>query len=204
MSFAKLLQSATAIAVVTLPCPAPRSTFGAIVKGVTPRSPADTRPKLTDDEALAWLDATIRDRAESREQWPRQTPNGEPIACSLEEIAESIADGIIANMDISETTVQALRALGGVAALNAHVLAVLDVESDDEDGIAVELPSDIGAMAYETPTSILIRRLAVKNPKLFKDIFIDVNKTPTLAQYNPFFITFESPNKEILLTGDNR
>ena len=63
--------------------------------------------------------------------------------------------------------------------------------------------ADIGAMAYETPTSILIRRLAVKNPKLFKDIFIDVNKTPTLAQYNPFFITFESPNKEILLTGDN-
>ncbi|MDO8574492.1 MAG: hypothetical protein Q7R86_02605 [bacterium] len=63
--------------------------------------------------------------------------------------------------------------------------------------------ADIGAMAYETPISILVRRLAIKNPKLFKDIFNDVNKTPTLAQYNPFFITFESPNKEILLTGEN-
>ena len=127
MSFAKLLQSATAIAVVTLPRPAPRSTFGAIVKGVAPRTLADTRPKLTDDEALAWLDATIRDRAESREQWPRQTPNGEPIACSLEEIAESIADGLLANMDVSETTVGGmgyyLQLLQGHACLD-HMLFV--------------------------------------------------------------------------------
>ena len=63
--------------------------------------------------------------------------------------------------------------------------------------------ADIGAMAYETPTSILIRRLAMKNPKLFKDVFHDVNKTPTLAQYNPLFVTFEAYGEDILLTGDN-
>lgn len=63
--------------------------------------------------------------------------------------------------------------------------------------------ADIGAMAYETPTSILIRRLAMKNQKLFKDIFSEIHKTPTLAQYNPFFITFEAQGEDILLTGDN-
>ncbi|MBI3589392.1 MAG: phenylacetate--CoA ligase family protein [Candidatus Liptonbacteria bacterium] len=63
--------------------------------------------------------------------------------------------------------------------------------------------ADIGAMAYETPTSILVRRLAMKSQKLFKDIFHNVNKTPTLAEYNPFFITFEAQGEDILLTGDN-
>ncbi|PIQ73356.1 hypothetical protein COV58_02990 [Candidatus Roizmanbacteria bacterium CG11_big_fil_rev_8_21_14_0_20_36_8] len=63
--------------------------------------------------------------------------------------------------------------------------------------------ADIGAMAFEDTTSILIRRLAINNKDLFKDIFTVTNKTPTLAQYNPEFINFESLNGEILLTGDN-
>ena len=63
--------------------------------------------------------------------------------------------------------------------------------------------ADIGAMAWETPTSILIRRLAVKDEKIFNEIFSPIQKTPTLAQYNPLFITFESVENEILLTGNN-
>ncbi|PIR89085.1 MAG: hypothetical protein COU07_02550 [Candidatus Harrisonbacteria bacterium CG10_big_fil_rev_8_21_14_0_10_40_38] len=63
--------------------------------------------------------------------------------------------------------------------------------------------ADIGAMAWETPTSILVRRLAMHSNKLFKDIFGPIEKTPTLAQYNPEFITFESVNGEIVLTGNN-
>jgi phenylacetate-CoA ligase len=63
--------------------------------------------------------------------------------------------------------------------------------------------ADIGTMAFETPFSILIRRIALKKPKLFKNIFSSANKTPTLAQYIPSFILFESPENEILLTGDN-
>jgi phenylacetate-CoA ligase len=63
--------------------------------------------------------------------------------------------------------------------------------------------ADIGAMAWETPLSILVRRYAMKNAKLFGQLFGEINKTPTLAQYNPFFITFESVNSDVLLTGDN-
>ena len=63
--------------------------------------------------------------------------------------------------------------------------------------------ADIGAMAFETPTSILIRRLAMEHKDLFARIFGDVCKTPTLAQYNPAFMTFEAPGGEILLTGNS-
>ena len=63
--------------------------------------------------------------------------------------------------------------------------------------------ADIGAMAFETPLSILIRRLATENEKLFRDLFRGINKTPTLAQYYPQFIQFEQQNGEIFLTGNN-
>lgn len=63
--------------------------------------------------------------------------------------------------------------------------------------------ADIGAMAFETPISILIRRLALKRKELFRALFSDINKTPTLVQYIPLFIDFEEVNGEIVLTGDN-
>ena len=63
--------------------------------------------------------------------------------------------------------------------------------------------ADIGAMAYETPLSILIRRIACKKPKLFNDIFGSIAKTPTLAQFNPLFVNFECVEGNIVLTGNN-
>ena len=63
--------------------------------------------------------------------------------------------------------------------------------------------ADIGAVAFETPLSILMRRIAVKKPELFKDIFTNTQKTPTLAQYMPDYINIEYVNDEILLTGNN-
>lgn len=64
--------------------------------------------------------------------------------------------------------------------------------------------ADIGAMAYETPVSIFIRRIAITNQAIFSDLFPSAHqKTPTLAQYNPLFVTFEAQNGEILLTGNN-
>jgi len=63
--------------------------------------------------------------------------------------------------------------------------------------------ADIGAMAWETPVTILLRRLSRNNQNLFRSIFGQIEKTPTLAQYNPEFITFEEDNGNILLTGNN-
>ena len=61
--------------------------------------------------------------------------------------------------------------------------------------------ADIGAMAFETPTAILVRRLALEQPTIYARLFGDTQKTPTLAQYNPAFTSFEAPEGEILVTG---
>lgn len=58
-------------------------------------------------------------------------------------------------------------------------------------------------MAFESPLCILIRRLCSANKKLFKDVFDDINKTPTLAQYIPAFTSFESKDGNLLVTGNS-
>lgn len=63
--------------------------------------------------------------------------------------------------------------------------------------------ADIGAMAFETPIAIAIRKALSGSPKVFKAVFGDIQRTPTLAQYFPQFITFESVGGELLITGKN-
>lgn len=63
--------------------------------------------------------------------------------------------------------------------------------------------ADIGTMAFETPFSIYVRREAGRDRKLFKNIFGDIKKTPTLAQYHPWCIGFEAINGELILTGNS-
>ena len=63
--------------------------------------------------------------------------------------------------------------------------------------------ADIGAMAVETLSGILIKRLTSENSNLAKELFATDNKSGTFAQYNPLFINFEAVNGEIVLTGDS-
>lgn len=51
---------------------------------------------------------------------------------------------------------------------------------------------DIGTMSHETPLAILLRRLAIKDPIVFKEIFGNIEKTPTLTQFLPELFYFES------------
>lgn len=50
---------------------------------------------------------------------------------------------------------------------------------------------DFGTMSYETPIAILIRRLAIDNKDLYKELFGDIYKLPTLTQYIPELFYFE-------------
>lgn len=72
-----------------------------------------------------------------------------------------------------------------------------------QDTLNIYGSADIGAMAYETPLSILARRSAVKNKNLFRTLFPSIQRLPTLAQYNPLFINFEAVDNEIILTGNS-
>lgn len=84
-----------------------------------------------------------------------------------------------------------------------YVVRRAGVQNPMTDTLNVYGSADIGTMAYETPTAIFIRRCAAKNRALFRALFPDVDKTPTLAQYNPLYTGFESVGGELLLTGDS-
>lgn len=71
------------------------------------------------------------------------------------------------------------------------------------DTLNVYGTADIGTMAYETPATILMRRRIIEKEKLFSEFFPGAKKVPTLAQYNPHFITFEAPGGDVVLTGDS-
>lgn len=84
-----------------------------------------------------------------------------------------------------------------------HLAEKVGIENPLTDTINIYGAADIGTMAFETPFSILARRLAVKDEKLFADIFGGTMKTPTLAQYVPEFVSFEVSDGEILISGDS-
>lgn len=60
---------------------------------------------------------------------------------------------------------------------------------------------DLGTMAHETPLSILVRRLAIKNPTIFNELFGEINKLPTLAQYDPRLFYFEEDEGNLLCSS---
>lgn len=84
-----------------------------------------------------------------------------------------------------------------------YVCEKAGIQNPLQDTLNIYGTADIGAMAYETPLSILIRRLVIEDPLLFKDVFGQYEKTPTLAQYNPKFVEFETVNGQIVITGNN-
>lgn len=56
---------------------------------------------------------------------------------------------------------------------------------------------EMGTMAYETPLSYLIRDHLWKHPKLYKDIFPNTRRVPTIAQYDPTRYHFEESGGNI-------
>ncbi len=85
-----------------------------------------------------------------------------------------------------------------------YICSAVGIKDPLRDTLNIYGTADIGAMAFETPLSILTRRLVIRSsPDLRKDLFRQVEKTPTLAQYNPDFIEFEEVNGEVILTGNS-
>jgi len=62
--------------------------------------------------------------------------------------------------------------------------------------------AELGAMAFETPYTILVRRLAKTASEVLDRLFLP-KRLPTLAQYDPRHIVFESLEGKILITGDS-
>lgn len=119
-------------------------------------------------------------------------------------IKEIIDDSKRKNIPLDELNIRLLFAAESFTeTFRDYICEKAGVKNPLLDTLNIYGTADIGAMAYETPLSILIRRLSAKNKKLFKDIFGQIEKTPTLAQYNPDFIEFEEADSEILLSGNS-
>ncbi len=84
-----------------------------------------------------------------------------------------------------------------------RICEIAGIRNSYRDTLNIYGTADIGAMAFETPTAILIRRLAGRDQKLFSALFGSIFKTPTLAQYNPLFTNLEASAHQILLTGNS-
>lgn len=83
-----------------------------------------------------------------------------------------------------------------------YVCKKAGIKNPIQDTLNIYGSADIGAMANETPLSILARQLLLEDPLLYRDVFGQIEKTPTVAQYNPDFIEFEEVDGELLLTSD--
>jgi phenylacetate-CoA ligase len=60
---------------------------------------------------------------------------------------------------------------------------------------------DQGTLAYETPLSILIRRIAITNDSLYEHMFHIKHKLPTLCQYDPELFFFEEISHGLLCSS---
>lgn len=60
---------------------------------------------------------------------------------------------------------------------------------------------DLGTMSHETPLSILVRRQAVQDKRLFDELFGKVGKQPTLTQYLPEMFYFEAVDNRVLCSN---
>ncbi|PJE75559.1 hypothetical protein COV04_03975 [Candidatus Uhrbacteria bacterium CG10_big_fil_rev_8_21_14_0_10_48_11] len=63
--------------------------------------------------------------------------------------------------------------------------------------------ADLGTMALETPLTILMREKALADKNIYQRFFQNVDRLPTLAQFNPEAIQFEAPSGTILCTGNS-
>jgi phenylacetate-CoA ligase len=76
-----------------------------------------------------------------------------------------------------------------------------DLENIINDNINIYGTVELGTMAHETAFANLIRRIAVEKDKVFKTIFPEANRIPTLAQYHPYIVYFEEKEGNIIASG---
>jgi phenylacetate-CoA ligase len=82
-----------------------------------------------------------------------------------------------------------------------YVAKIFNLENMLNDNINIYGSVELGAMANETAFSNLIRSIAVEKDKVFKNIFREATRIPTLAQYHPYIIWFEEKDGLILASG---
>jgi phenylacetate-CoA ligase len=119
-------------------------------------------------------------------------------------IKDLVDDAILSGIALPRLNIRLLFAAESFTEVfRDHLAKATGIKNVFRDTLNIYGTADIGAMAFETPTSIMIRRMALEDSTRLNSLFDTSFKLPTLAQYNPYFTNFESPNGEVLLTGSN-
>ncbi len=84
-----------------------------------------------------------------------------------------------------------------------YVVKKANIKNPLTDTMNVYGSADVGTMAFETPLSIRVRQIAIQKPEIFKTLFGDISKTPTLAQNIPAYTAFEQHEGQLLLSADS-
>ena len=74
--------------------------------------------------------------------------------------------------------------------------------SDQDSLVSVYGSADAGFLGHETPLTIFLRKEALKNKKLYKNLFDDAKILPGIVQYHPSHVFFEEVNGDLIFTID--
>lgn len=118
-------------------------------------------------------------------------------------IKELIDEAAEENIDLKKLSVRIV--LGAEACTEAfrdYICQQAGVSNVYLDSMNIYGTTEVGALACETPLTVLLRRLAARDTLLFGDMFGQTEKTPTLAQYNSDHLLVESVDSQLVLTTD--
>jgi phenylacetate-CoA ligase len=119
-------------------------------------------------------------------------------------IKDIIDDGEEEGITWSEYSLKIIFAAEGFSeTFREYIVEKASLKNLYRDTMNIYGSADLGTMAEETPLCILLRRLALQNHTLYLRLFGQATRLPTLAQYVPSCVSFESKNGSILCTGDN-
>lgn len=119
-------------------------------------------------------------------------------------IKDLLDDALLSGLNLPKLNLRVLFAAESFTeTFRSHIAKAAGIKNVFRDTLNIYGTADIGAMAYETPTSILLRQMILGKKGAAEKFFGTTLKVPTFAQYNPLFTNFEAPEGEVLLTGAN-
>ncbi|KKQ26346.1 MAG: hypothetical protein US62_C0007G0018 [Candidatus Woesebacteria bacterium GW2011_GWA1_37_8] len=84
-----------------------------------------------------------------------------------------------------------------------YVAKKAKVKNIYKDIVNIYGSAELGAMAKESLLSTLVRRATNGNKQTSEQIYSQSMKTPTVAQFIPYFTNFEEVDGKVLVTGDS-
>jgi phenylacetate-CoA ligase len=105
-------------------------------------------------------------------------------------------------IDWKEYTIKIITAAEGFSEkFRDYLVKKTKIKNKYRDILNIYGTVELGTMAHETPLSVLIREILLRNPSAYKKIMPEANLIPTLCQYHPYLAFFEAVSGEVLGSG---